>query len=269
MSALLALAVERAAHVPRLLVACDFDGTIAPIVDDPRCAQPALGALPALLTLAALPQTHCAIISAREHDDLAACIAHPTGLLLAGEYGRTIYSDAPIPLLAREQLTQARSRLEEIVTRYRGAWIERKRHAITLHVRAVPEPLASIALSVARASLAPLRALHAVGGAASVEWCTFAPSKALALAALRQRFLIDCVVMAGDSAGDEDAFATAQPRDVTIKVGAGDTLAAHRVDTPAQLVWALQTLAQARSDFTESARHTPDTAAATHRHSLA
>src|SRR5699024_5394109 len=53
----LAAALRRAATAPTLLVACDYDGTLAPFVDDPTRAVPAPGAVEAVKRLAELPHT--------------------------------------------------------------------------------------------------------------------------------------------------------------------------------------------------------------------
>ena len=51
------------ARTPRLLVACDYDGTLAPIVADPTAAKPLPESVHALRSLAALPATTTAVIS--------------------------------------------------------------------------------------------------------------------------------------------------------------------------------------------------------------
>ena len=54
-------AIVRIARTPNLLVACDYDGTLAPIVDDPTKAWPLPEAVAAVRSLAALPQTTVAV----------------------------------------------------------------------------------------------------------------------------------------------------------------------------------------------------------------
>ena len=63
--------LERIARSPVLLVASDYDGTIAPIVSEPGHARPQRESIVALRQLATLPQTHVAIISGRALVDLA------------------------------------------------------------------------------------------------------------------------------------------------------------------------------------------------------
>ena len=64
--------LDQLASVPNLLVACDYDGTIAPIVEDPMKALPLRETSVALRNLAGLPQTDVAVISGRALRDLAA-----------------------------------------------------------------------------------------------------------------------------------------------------------------------------------------------------
>ena len=64
-------ALGRIARVPQLLIGCDYDGTLAPLVDDPAAAGPLPEAVAAVRALAALPQTVVAVISGRALRDLA------------------------------------------------------------------------------------------------------------------------------------------------------------------------------------------------------
>ncbi|MFD6100944.1 trehalose-phosphatase, partial [Nocardiopsis flavescens] len=62
--------VSALARTHRLLVACDYDGTLVP--HTAADARPAAEALRSLRELAELPGTVCAVISARPVRDLAA-----------------------------------------------------------------------------------------------------------------------------------------------------------------------------------------------------
>lgn len=263
MSAELTKEITRVAGAERLLVACDFDGTIAEFVDDPRTAEPAAGVMASLLGLASCPQTTCAVVSARETDDLAERMAHPQGLIIAGSYGKELVTGSAISPAGYKQLRDATVMLDELAARYAGAWVERKRHAVVLHVRKVREPLAGIALSVARASLATLYGLRAIGGAQAVEWCAYTPDKALAVDALRRRVGASAVLFVGDGEADEAVFVAARANDLMIKVGEGETRAMHRVQGPLQVAWVLQSLQEARSEFTRAGLRTRDTSVET------
>ncbi|MBO0816490.1 MAG: trehalose-phosphatase, partial [Actinobacteria bacterium] len=70
------------------LVASDYDGTLAPIVDDPAKAVPAPGAVAALTRLAARVGT-VAVITGRPAADAVSLggLAEVPGLLVLGDYG--------------------------------------------------------------------------------------------------------------------------------------------------------------------------------------
>src|SRR3981189_2244921 len=80
-------AVRRIARTPQLLVACDYDGTLAPIVDDPTHAAPLPEAVAAIRRLAALPRTPVAVVSGRALRDLAALSRLPSEVHLVGSHG--------------------------------------------------------------------------------------------------------------------------------------------------------------------------------------
>ena len=80
-------ALARLAREPHLLVACDYDGTLAPIVDVPGEARPARESVAALRALAALPDTSVAVISGRSLHDLAALSRLPEEIHLVGSHG--------------------------------------------------------------------------------------------------------------------------------------------------------------------------------------
>jgi trehalose 6-phosphate phosphatase len=76
------------ATTPCLLVATDFDGTLAPIVDDPQNAWPLPRNRRALATLARQPHTRAAVVSGRSLADLEARLQPAEdGLLLVGSHG--------------------------------------------------------------------------------------------------------------------------------------------------------------------------------------
>ena len=80
-------ALARLAREPHLLVACDYDGTLAPIVDVPGEARPRRESVAALRALAALSDTSVAVISGRSLHDLAALSRLPEEIHLVGSHG--------------------------------------------------------------------------------------------------------------------------------------------------------------------------------------
>jgi trehalose 6-phosphate phosphatase len=78
-------AVDRLSREPVLLVASDFDGTMAPIVENPEDARPHREAIVALTLLASLPRTHVAVISGRALSDLSAMVGMPGACAPGGQ----------------------------------------------------------------------------------------------------------------------------------------------------------------------------------------
>ena len=80
-------ALRRAARAEALLVAADYDGTLAPIVNDPSAAFPHLPALDAIVDLSKLDSVRSLIISGRSRAELARLTGDPAGVVLVGTHG--------------------------------------------------------------------------------------------------------------------------------------------------------------------------------------
>ncbi len=80
-------AARRICAAERLLVAVDFDGTLAPIVDNPPDARAIPMSMESLHAISDLPDTAVAIVSGRSLADLQALIGDPGGLYLIGSHG--------------------------------------------------------------------------------------------------------------------------------------------------------------------------------------
>lgn len=74
-------ALDRIAGTPRLLVACGFDGALAPDLGDPANARAEQPSSEALNVLLALPATTVAVVSRRDPDEVAEL------MLLSGSKG--------------------------------------------------------------------------------------------------------------------------------------------------------------------------------------
>ena len=80
-------AIETLVDAQILLVALDFDGTLAPLVDHPDDARPLPASAELLGRLAALENTVTALISGRDLASLRAVANPPTETLLVGSHG--------------------------------------------------------------------------------------------------------------------------------------------------------------------------------------
>ena len=128
--------LDRLATAPQLLVACDYDGTIAPIVDDPMKALPLRDTSVALRGLANLPQTEVAVISGRSLRDLAALSRLPAEIHLVGSHGTEFDIDFALDLdpTLRERLTQLLDALTSVVAAHPGLSLEKKPASVAVHL---------------------------------------------------------------------------------------------------------------------------------------
>jgi trehalose 6-phosphate phosphatase len=246
------------ARVPRLLVACDYDGTLAPIVANPDDARPLSESAKALRDLAALPSTTVALISGRALRDLATLSRMPAEVHLIGSHGSEFDTGFvhAIDDSAKALLGKIRDALGAIAAEHVGVTIEIKPASVALHVRNADPADASEATKKAKAAA---RAWHAqlTEGKAVLEFAVIETDKGQALDILRHREGASAAVFFGDDVTDEKVFRRLQGPDVGVKVGPGETLADYRVDAPEDVAAALIFLLEARRTWLLGGQGTP------------
>ncbi len=220
--------------LPRLVAACrtgrlalflDFDGTLTPIVAHPDLARldPAVAA--SLERLAA--RTFVAVVSGRDLADIRARVGL-AGVWYAGSHGLDIEGPDGRRLVVGEELAHElevlAAELEPHVARTPGAWLERKRLSLAVHVRATPEPAATALgrtvhlLAARHPRIRLLEGKKIFDLKPAVDW-----HKGRAV-----RWMLEHVVPAGalavflgDDVTDEDAFAVLAGDGIGILVGDG------------------------------------------------
>jgi trehalose 6-phosphate phosphatase len=141
------------------LIACDYDGTLAPIVADPSLAVLAPGAFDALLALAGRVG-QLAVVTGRAAADAVSIggLDRVPGLVVLGLYGAQSWSagvlDAPEPPPGLAAAQQA----AELLAARVGARVEAKGGSFAVHTRQAPDPAG--ALDQLRPALAALAAEH-------------------------------------------------------------------------------------------------------------
>jgi trehalose 6-phosphate phosphatase len=241
-------ALRRAAAWPVLLVASDFDGTLAPIVSDPAAATAHAEGLAALRSISRMPATHVAVVSGRSLDDLRPRVHEAGDITLIGGHGAEVAGEKTA-LLA--ELAQRRAWIETLVrdvaARTPGAIVETKPLSVAFHFRNVPPERSPAAVAdLLRAVAArPVQVNH---GKMVVELGVIKASKGAAIARLRQRLAATGLLFVGDDVTDETVFATMSRDDVPIKVGGGETAARYRVPDTRAVVALLQRLATLRHE---------------------
>jgi trehalose-phosphatase len=227
-------AIGRIARSPLLLIACDYDGTLAPIVEDPTKAVPLPESVAAVRALAALPQTTVAVVSGRALRDLATLSRLPSEVHLVGSHG----SEFDIGFVERiaPELVEIRTRLgddlRQIANNRPGVRLERKPASVAVHLRGVDPRVAAEVLDAVRTGPANWPEVTVTEGKEVIELSVIPTNKGTALDQLRTQMSASAALFIGDDVTDENAFAKLHGPDVGIKIGPGETKADYRVAQP-------------------------------------
>lgn len=230
-------AVRRVAGTGHLLVAMDFDGTMAPLVDHAADSRALPRSAAAFAGLAGLPGTTTALISGRALDSLRAVASPPENTLLIGSHGAEIWMGPGSTQLTlddaqRDLLAEVRKMLEEIVEQAPGTLLEDKPAGVVLHTRLAADDVAEDAVAAARAVLQGRKDVFVKSGNRVLETSVVNASKGEGVDFLRQACGATAVVFAGDDTTDEDALGHLLPGDLGVKVGPDFTQAEFRVESP-------------------------------------
>lgn len=249
--AALRAALARLARLPRLLVASDYDGVLAPIVTDPALAHPLPAGTAALARLADLPGTTVALVSGRSRDDLARLTSGqlPAAVQLVGSHGSELAGDGELRLDPEQVALRDRvaAALAELIRERPGVWLEDKPVSLVVHTRPAPPEVGAAVRAAALAGPGSWPGVHVTTGKEVVELSVAAADKGVAVRALREAAAADAVLFLGDDVTDENAFAVLSGPDVGVKIGAGDTAARFRVPDPPAAIRALELLLADRS----------------------
>jgi trehalose-phosphatase len=224
-------AIVQIARTPRLLVACDYDGTLAPITANPDEARPLPESVGALRSLAALHETTTAVISGRALRDLATLSRLPAEVNLVGSHG----SEFDIGFIhaldadARELHRKLESELEQLVLDVPGVSLEVKPASIAVHVRRAEHEAGRRVLATVHNGPALWQGVTTTDGKEVVELAVVKTDKGNALDTLRHQAGATAAIFLGDDVTDEKAFARLSGPDLGVKVGEGESLATYRV----------------------------------------
>jgi trehalose 6-phosphate phosphatase len=200
----------------RAVVACDYDGTLAPIASRPAEALPADGAVEALAALAPLVG-RLAVVTGRPVADVVelAGLRRVDGLVVLGLYGAQRWEGGRTTETAPDAaVAAALAELRRILAAgaggppASGAWIEDKGGSFGLHVRAAADPRAAlVALTGPVEDLAHRHGLVVERGRLVLELRPGGTDKGVAVTALAAEVGSPSgVVFVGDDLGDLAAF---------------------------------------------------------------
>lgn len=233
--------IEELAATKRLLVASDFDGTLAEIVEDPDLATPLARSKAALEALAGTEGTTVAVISGRRRAELVERFDHPSFILI-GEHGAD-HGDGTGP--ESPALAEARLLVDSVAQATPGSRVEHKARSVGFHYRLVEDPHDIVEDLRRRAS--SILGLKLVEGKKIIELTDSSVDKGVALTELKREIGADRVLFMGDDVTDETAFATLGPGDFGVHVGLGPSLANVTVPDPSTLADLLDTLVALRA----------------------
>jgi trehalose 6-phosphate phosphatase len=206
----------------RVLVAFDFDGTLAPIVANRHEAQMQTGTRKLFAAMCGLYP--CAVISGRSQADVSTRLDPAPVKYVIGNHG--LEPGASLEEFEGE-ITRARSLLEGSLIGIPGLDLEDKRYSLALHYRRSRNKRSTRAaiLEAVAALQVPMRVIP--GKLVVNVVPARAPNKGDAVVALRNTEAADTALYVGDDVTDEDVFELDQPgRLLTVRVGESRTSAA-------------------------------------------
>ena len=246
-------ALARLAGTEHLLVALDFDGTLAPFVDNPDDSRAIPEARDAVARLLEVSHTTVAFVSGRAVDSLQRVSGSLDGVLLVGSHGAEYRFDGvdTHPPLSEENHARVNTLsriLASVSSAHAGTWVEVKPAGFALHTRGLPSDAEDAANAAAQRAVAesglPVKVRD---GKDVLEFSILSVTKGDALRHLRDYTGATAVLYAGDDVTDEDGFAALTEGDLSLKCGDGDTRAAYRVGSPVEVAAVLAKLAEDRA----------------------
>jgi trehalose 6-phosphate phosphatase len=194
------------------VLATDYDGTLAPIVDRPEDARPAPGAVEALRRLA--PSVgRLVVVTGRPVESIRALAgltghAELAGVTVLGHYGLERWDVGPDRVIRPEPhpgLDVVRRELPALVAG--RATVEDKRHSIAVHTRSADDPAGTFeALRGPLHQLARRAGLEAIDGRLVTELGPAGLDKGRALRRFVAEAATSAVLFCGDDLGDLPAF---------------------------------------------------------------
>jgi trehalose 6-phosphate phosphatase len=197
-----------------VLLAFDFDGTLAPIAPTPAAARMRPETRRLLTRVAGCYP--CVVISGRPLNDLTRRLRRIPVWHVVGDHGFEDSSGNKREVAhVQDWVDELRQRLPS----HRGLIIEQKKNSVTVHYRHVKDK--SRVLQAITDAVVHLPDARAVGGAEAINILPYGgPHKGVALQQARRMFACDTAIYVGDDETDEDAFGSA-PADrlLSIRIG--------------------------------------------------
>ncbi|WP_165351855.1 trehalose-phosphatase [Salipiger sp. IMCC34102] len=228
----------------RLFMCLDFDGTLVELADTPLGIDVPEDLPRLLANLHERLGGRLAIVTGREIATLEGFLPDFPGDIYGahGAEARIAGVRHPHPAVGSPQVEAVQSEAEALVSAEPGLIVEPKQTGVVVHYRNAPVLKSKVERKLADAvrGIDNLE-LHASKMAVEVRPIDASKARAVERAMAEQPEGIRPLV-AGDDVTDEEAMEVAQTMDgICIKVGPGDTIAAHRLDGPSQMISLIRT----------------------------
>jgi trehalose 6-phosphate phosphatase len=225
-----------------VLLAFDYDGTLAPLVHAPERAT--MRASTRRLLTRASKLYPCVVITGRAQADALGRLRNIEVCRVVGNHGA---EPSPHAKSMRRRVQQWLPVLKARLSRRQGVVIEDKGFSVAVHYRQARKRNSTrrAVLSAARS----LKDVRLVGGKLAINFLVpNAPHKGLALERERSHFACDTVIYVGDDETDEDVFQLDRPGQLlSVRVGRRRTSAApYYIRNQAEIDRLLETLVALR-----------------------
>jgi trehalose 6-phosphate phosphatase len=246
-------ALARLGSAATVLLALDFDGTLAHLVDNPDDARMLPASRVALTSLGSEPGVTVALVSGRGAKNLVE-VSHPErNWWLIGSHGMEQVAPGEDPPEAPPaHLVDKRSALWADFARAaeggEGVWVEKKTWGAALHTRGT-------APDVEREAHERLRGIISSWadqvvtrtGHGLIESSLGTKTKGDGVGFLKTEVSPEVTLFMGDDRTDEDGFRALEPADVGVRVGGGETIAPFELAGPDEVAQFLAELARRRT----------------------
>ena len=223
-----------------VLLAFDYDGTLAPIVEHPRDAVMRPETKSLLRQATRLYPS--AVISGRSRADVRHRLSGTGVASVVGNHGADLVRESGV----EERMALWAARLEQELTGMEGVWVENKGLSLAVHYRNSPEKREARRTILKRAEELQGARVTPAKQSLNVLWPA-APNKGAALETQVRQFGCECVIFIGDDDTDEDVFT----RDWSgalfgVTVGGRKSAAEYRLRSQAEIDRLLQMLIDLR-----------------------
>jgi trehalose-phosphatase len=230
---------------PKVLVALDFDGTLAPLQDDPENSRMLPESREVVDALTDIDGVHLSLVTGRAFENIMRVADPHPDWFLVGSHGIEVVApherdSYETPQLVPDGLLQG---FHQIAQDIPGPRIEVKPFGLAIHTRGLEDDVALAAEAATRLLCDEwpdelvMRSGHGI-----LECAVSGRTKGDGLRSLWEALDVHATIFIGDDVTDEDGFAVLGPADLGIKVGEGATKAAHRVAGPHEVTRVLWNL---------------------------